>query len=220
MARRPALLKPTRLAVFIAACLAVAVLYFAQEVLVPLVLAVLLSFLLAPVVRFLERRRFGRIPAVLTTVVVAFAVIVEIGWIVGDQVVNLAQNVSHYQDEIVQKVRRLRGQGGGLADKFAGLGKEIEQAAGGAASQPDTAPANAGTAPTTADPGRPPLGSVVDPFYTVPLPSPRAPLKTMGEYLGVVLGPLGTGAIVVVFVVFMLLEKEDLRDRLIRLISG
>src|SRR5215218_7542624 len=111
MARRPALLKTSRLAVFIAACLAVAVLYFAQEVLIPLVLAVLLSFLLAPIVRFLERRRFRRVPAVLTTVAVAFAVIAEVGWVVGEQVVNLAQDAPQYQHEIVQKIRRFRGQG-------------------------------------------------------------------------------------------------------------
>jgi predicted PurR-regulated permease PerM len=221
MARRSALLKSSKLALFVAACLAVAVLYFAQEVLIPLVLAVLLSFLLAPVVRWLERKGLGRIPAVLATVVIAFAFILEIGWIVGGQLVNLAENAPQYQDEIFHKVRRLRGHGPGLAERVGQLGKEIEQAADGT-TRPATAPAEAGSAshaPTPA-PDRPPVGSLLDPFYTVPLPSPRAPLKTLGEYLGLVLGPLGTAAVVVVFVVFMLLEKEDLRDRMIRLISG
>jgi hypothetical protein len=54
----------------------------------------------------------------------------------------------------------------------------------------------------------------------VPLPAPRSPLKTLGEYLGLVLGPLGTAALVVVFVIFMLLEREDMRDRMIRLVSS
>ena len=204
MARRSTLLKTSRLALFVAACLAVAVVYFAQEVLIPLVLAVLLSFLLAPVVRFLERRGFARIPAVLATVAVAFAFILEIGWVVGEQLVNLADNAPQYQSEIVQKVRRVRGHGG-FASRIGELGKQIEAASEGPSSQPA---------------GRPPSGALADPFYTVPLPSPRAPLKTLGEYLGFVLGPLGTAALVVVFVVFMLLEKEDLRDRAIRLISG
>ena len=219
MPRRPALLKTSRLAVFVAACLAVAVLYFAQEVLIPLVLAVLLAFLLAPVVRFLERRRFRRVPAVLTTVVVAFAIIVEIGWVVGEQVVNLAHSAPQYQDEVVRKVLDLRGQGAGVFDRFGRMGKEIEQAADGGATRPAAGLPSPGFA-SGSDPNRPPQGSLVDPFYTVPLPTPRAPLKTVGEYLGLVLGSLGTGAIVVVFVVFMLLEKEDLRDRMIRLISG
>ena len=237
MARRAALLRTSGLAVFVAACLAVAALYFAQEVLIPLVLAVLLTFLLAPVVRYLERRRFGRVPAVLTTVVIAFAVLAEVGWVVGEQLVALADNLPLYQDELVQKVRRFRGQGEGFADRFGRLGRELEQAADGAASQPATAPtgaAAAGAAPGVATPGvatpgaatpgaatpqRPPVGSLADPFYTVPLPSPRAPLKTLGEYLGLALGPLGTGAVVVIFVVFMLLQREDLRDRVIRLIS-
>src|SRR3954467_588491 len=131
MARRSALLKTSRLALFVAACLAVAVLYFAQEVLIPLVLAVLLSFLLAPVVRWLERKGLRRIPAVLATVVIAFAFIVEIGWVVGGQLVNLADNAPQYQDEIVRKVRRFHGHGSGLAERVGELGKEIERAADG-----------------------------------------------------------------------------------------
>jgi predicted PurR-regulated permease PerM len=221
MPRRSTLLKRSRLNLFVAACLAVAVLYFAQEVLIPLVLAVLLTFLLAPVVRWLERKGLGRIPAVLATVVIAFAFILEIGWVVGGQLVNLAENAPQYQDEIVRKVRSFRGHGAGLAERVGQLGHEIEKAADGT-SRPSTEPAEAeanGSAPTT-QPDRSPLGSLLDPFYTVPLPSPRAPLKTMGEYLGLVLGPLGTAAVVVVFVVFMLLEREDLRDRMIRLVSG
>jgi predicted PurR-regulated permease PerM len=218
---RSTLLKRSRLTLFVAACLAVAVLYFAQEVLIPLVLAVLLSFLLAPVVRWLERKGLGRIPAVLATVVIAFAFILEIGWVVGGQLVNLADNAPQYQDEIVRKVRSFRGHGAGLAERVGQLGQEIEKAADGT-SRPSTEPAQAETTGTAAatQPDRSPVGSLLDPFYTVPLPSPRAPLKTLGEYLGLVLGPLGTAAVVVVFVVFMLLEKEDLRDRMIRLISN
>jgi predicted PurR-regulated permease PerM len=221
MPRRSTLLKRSRLNLFVAAYLAVATLYFAQEVLIPLVLAVLLTFLLAPVVRWLERKGLGRIPAVLATVVIAFAFILQIGWVVGGQLVNLAENAPLYQDEMVRKVRSFRGHGAGLAERVGQLGQEIEKAADGT-SRPSTEPAEAertGPAPAT-PPNRSPLGSLLDPFYTVPLPSPRAPLKTLGEYLGLVLGPLGTAAVVIVFVVFMLLEREDLRDRMIRLVSG
>ncbi|MBV8781930.1 MAG: AI-2E family transporter, partial [Phycisphaerae bacterium] len=58
-----------------------------------------------------------------------------------------------------------------------------------------------------------------NPIYTVALPAPVSPVKTLFQYLGFVLGPLGTGALVLVFVVFTLLEREDLRDRLIRVVS-
>ena len=62
-------------------------------------------------------------------------------------------------------------------------------------------------------------GSSDNPFYVIALPSRESPLKTLGAYVGYTLGPLGNAALVIVFVVFMLLDREDLRDRAIRLIS-
>jgi predicted PurR-regulated permease PerM len=194
----------------------VAGLYFAQEVLIPLVLAMLLAFLLAPLVRSLERQGLRRIPAVLAVVAVAFAMIFLLGWIVGGQVINVAENLPQYQDEIVRKVRQVRGGGSHLADRIGQMGREIEKATNGPAAGPAAGPSTSPTGPHAAFPS----GSVADPLYTVPLPSPRSPVSTLAEYLGLALGPLGTAALVIVFVVFMLLEREDLRDRMIHLVSG
>src|SRR5437764_7113380 len=97
-----------RAAVMIATCLTVAVLYVAQQVFIPLALAVLLAFLLAPVVTRLEHARLGRIASVLIVVGVAFAVIGALGWVVGRQVMFLAEDLPAYQGEIVKKVQRLR----------------------------------------------------------------------------------------------------------------
>ena len=197
----------------------VAGLYFAQEVLIPFVLAMLLAFLLAPLVRALERRGLRRVPAVLAVVAVAFALIFVLGWVVGRQVVDVAENLPQYQGEIVRKVRRVRGGGSALAERIGRMGREIEKAS----HAPDIGPLTAPATPPAVVPATGPIspsGSVADPFYTVPLPSPRSPVKTLAEYLGLALGPLGTAALVVVFVVFMLLEREDLRDRMIRLVSG
>jgi predicted PurR-regulated permease PerM len=207
--RTPA--KPSRLSPLVTACVLVAALYFAQEVLIPLVLAMLLSFLLAPAVRGLERR-LGRALSVVV-VACAFAVIGSLGWVVAEQVVDVADRMPQYQDEIVRKVRQVRGQGSALADKVARMGRAIEKAS------TDTQPA---TAPAGARLPRPPApdGTVANPVYTVPLPSPRSPLSSLGQYLGLALGPLGTGALVIVFTIFMLVEREDLRDRMIRLVSG
>src|SRR4051812_26779636 len=105
MARRTTILKNSRLVIVGAICVVVATLYFAQEVLIPLVLAVLLAFLLAPVVRYLERLRLGRVPAVLVVVGVAFGLVALLGWVVGGQLVHLAENIPQYQGEIVTKVR-------------------------------------------------------------------------------------------------------------------
>ena len=225
-----------RTAVMVATCLTVAILYVAQEVFIPLALAVLLAFLLAPVVTRLEHGwRLGRIASVLIVVGVAFAVIGTLGWVVGRQVMFLAEDLPAYQGEIVNKVQRLRGQAGGVGANIARLGKELERATNEPASKPAT-----GTKPPPAQQiARDPIGSVAreavggppqtsasppgwtlaNPLFTVALPAPVSPVKTLATYLGLVLGPLGTAGLVIVFVVFMLLEREDLRDRVIRLVS-
>lgn len=244
MARQAGLVKGTHISMIIAIGVAVAALYFAQEVLIPFALAVLLSFLLAPLVTWLERGRLGRVPAVLITVGIAFVFILGIGYVVTRQVINLAEALPRYQDEILHKVQRIRGGGGGISQKIEHLGQELQKAS----VEPSTLPAAAATQATTQlgitkaaeeqfapDPLRgvareamhappqaapTPAGSTpANPLYTVALPAPTSPVKTLGTYLGLVLSPLATAGLVVVFVVFMLLEREDLRDRLIRLIS-
>jgi predicted PurR-regulated permease PerM len=222
----------------------VALLYFAQEVLVPLALSVMLAFLLAPLSTRLERWRLGRVSSVLAVVGIAFAIILSVGWVVGRQLVQLAEDLPRYQDEMVQKAHRFRSTGAGFGTKIQKLGKELERAAEEPATHPTSAPA---TQPSTtgvvgaaarefgSEPmrgvareaiGGPPTTAPAaagttpaNPLYAVTLPAPVSPIKTMATYLGLVLGPLGTAALVVVFVVFMLLEREDLRDRMIQLIS-
>jgi predicted PurR-regulated permease PerM/CheY-like chemotaxis protein len=224
--------------VIIATVLTVAALYVAQQVLIPLALAVLLAFLLAPLVSRLERWRLGRVGAVLTVVAVAFAVIGGLGWVVGRQVVRLAEDLPKYQDEIVHKVRRLRGEAGGMGASIARLGKELERAAVEPATRSSDAKSTTRASATQATArestgavsretvggapaaGPPPPGSTPsNPLFAVALPAPASPVRTLSTYLGLVLGPLGTAGLVIVFVVFMLLEREDLRDRVIRLVS-
>src|SRR5215471_3513247 len=78
-------------ATLIVAAIVIAGLYFARPVLVPLALALLLSLLLAPAVRWLQLRGLGRVPAVLATVVAAFVVIAGFAGVVGEEAINLAQ---------------------------------------------------------------------------------------------------------------------------------
>src|SRR5271154_5084949 len=72
---------------------AVATLYFAREILIPLAFALTLTFLLAPVVAFLERLRAGRFVSVLTTVLVSMAVAGGIGWVIANQLVDVANQL-------------------------------------------------------------------------------------------------------------------------------
>src|SRR4051812_34544386 len=84
----------------------VAALYFAQAVLIPLAVALLLAFLLAPVVGWLERCRVGRIAAVLIAVGTALAVLGSIGWTVERQFVDVAERLPDYRENIENKFRR------------------------------------------------------------------------------------------------------------------
>lgn len=93
------------------------------------------------------------------------------------------------------------------ADQFAPdpIKGAAREAIGATASTPTTQPA-IGASPA-------------NPFFAVALPAPVSPIKTLGTYLGLVLGPLGNAGLIAVFVVFMLLEREGMRDRMIRLVS-
>ena len=224
-----------RSAVMIATCLTVAILYVAQEVFIPLALAVLLAFLLAPVVTRWSAR-LGRIASVLIVVGVAFAVIGALGWVVGRQVMFLAEDLPAYQGEIVNKVQRLRGQAGGVGANIARLGKELERATNEPASKPASGTANP---PPSQKFARDPIGSVAreavggppqtstsppgwtlaNPLFTVALPAAGLACQDAGNVPRPGARTLGTAGLVIVFVVFMLLEREDLRDRVIRLVS-
>ena len=236
----PPAARTSRLLIAITVAMGIAALYFAQELLVPVALSALLSFLLAPMADRVERLRVGRVAAVLLVVLVAFSLVGGLAYTVGDQVVSLAENLPKYQDEIVRKVRTLEGTGSGVIDKARKFGNEMSEKVSRPATAPTSAPTTQGPlGEATSEIGRNPAGAVArelqggppreaagvlgstpeNPGFVVALPAPVSPVKTLGAYLGIVLGPLGTAGLVVVFVIFILLEREDLRDRLIRLIS-
>lgn len=185
--------------------LVVAILYFGQDLLVPLVLAVLLSFVLAPVVRLLRRVGIPRLIAVLVTVLLAAAFILGTGVLMGRQVTQLAQNVPLYQATISQKVSGLQSTGG-ILDRVT----EVMQTVGRGMREPETATPPRTTTPTARTPEIPPLPVEV----RIPDPTPMEMLRRVVEPL---LGPLATAGIVGILVIFILLYREDLRDRLIRL---
>ena len=89
--------------------IAVGALYFAREVIVPLALAILLSFALGPLVVLLRRWHFGRIPSVIAAVLFAFLVIFGVVALIGGQITHLAENLPQYQSNITNKIHALRG---------------------------------------------------------------------------------------------------------------
>ncbi|HEY4971236.1 MAG TPA: AI-2E family transporter [Steroidobacteraceae bacterium] len=190
----------------------VTALYFGRELFVPLALAVLLSFAFAPLVRLLRRWHFGRLPSVIATVAVAFLLIFAIGAVMGSQLTYLAQNLPTYQTNVVEKIRAISGTATaktGIVGRASGmledLKNEITTTPGG--NPPRPLPA---TSPGT--------GSKPVPVE-IHQPDP-GPLQVIQNVVTPLLQPLTIAGIVIVFVVFFLLQREDLRDRFIRLIGS
>lgn len=190
--------------------LAIGGLYLGQDIFIPFALAILLSFALTPLVNWLRRLKLPRIAAVLIAVTLAFVLIGGIGFVVGRQIVQLASNLPTYQSTITQKIRSLQqtAPGGGIVEKVTStledLGKEIS-----GEEKSEDKPAQA---------SGPALGGTSQEPVTVRLepPSPR-PLEVIQTIVGPLLAPLATAGLVIIFVIFVLLEREDLRDRFIKL---
>ncbi len=216
------------LAALNAAAIMVAALYFGRELLVPMVLAVLLAFVLAPLATLLQRARIGKVPAVLVAVALAFAVILGIGVVVGRQATTLAEGFPAYQATIQDKVKSLT-VGAELIGRLNGT---VQSVLAGGAEPPPAAPAVSAPAvpvPPPARPGRVAPAPVAAPAVpAVPAAAPPAGeggagfSSTFGivrSVAGPLFGPLATMGVVVVFVLFVLLYREDLRDRLVRLVG-
>ena len=180
---------------FAGCVLVVAVLYWAQAVLVPIALAILLTFVLAPPVTWLQRW-IGRVPAVLTIVVLVFSILGLAGWGLARQMDHLAEDLPRYRANIRAKIADVRGAGkGGTVEKLQETIDDI-----------------------TTDLGKSevPRGTVLRP---VVVSTEQVTGFSGFTWLGPVVGPLGTAGLVLVLVIFMLLERRDLRDRLIGLVG-
>ena len=200
---------PSGLATLAVGVTVVAALYFGHEVLVPIVLAVLLSFILAPVVGLLQRWHLGRVVPVIAAVLVALGVILALGSVVGVQLAQLATDLPRYQATIGRKVDALRaGALGRASDLAKEVGRKVQDAAG-------QAPAGA-PAPAAA----PPAGTPENPLTVRLSEAPPAPVELARRVLEPVVHPLATLGIVLVVAVFLLLQREDLRDRMIRLFGA
>jgi predicted PurR-regulated permease PerM len=193
----------------------VAALYFGREVLVPIALAFLLSFVLAPLVRVLRRLRVGRAPSVLITVLFAFLLISGIGTLIGSQAAELAGNLALYESTITRKIGSLQSEatGSGIIGRasstLSDLKKEItrtaEKAREGATAPPETAPHG--------DQSPKPIPVEIH-------APPPAPFEIIRSIIGPLAGPLTTAGIVIVFLTFILFQREDLRDRFIHLVGA
>ncbi len=180
---------------FAGCMLVVVVLYWAQTVLVPIALAILLTFVLSPPVTWLERW-IGRIPAVLAMVTLVFTILGLAGWGLARQMDHLAEDLPRYRVNILAKIADVRGAGkGGSVEKLQDTIEDIKTDLGKSAA---------------------PTGTSSRPVVVT---SEQVAGFSGFTWLSPIVGPLGTAGLVLAMVIFMLLERRDLRDRLIGLLG-
>lgn len=188
----------------VAVVAALATLYFGRGILVPLALALLVSFALEPLVARLERWRIGRAWSVAIVMGALIIVLTCVGWVVITQLKGVVDELPRHRAAITSKMEVLSGHLKAVEEASRQLVPTPE-----ATEPPKSAPA--GPAPGTA----PEL-----PLYVTPADPGPTLLRQLPGVLASLLNPIGTAGIVMLFAVFMLLHREDLRNRCIRLISN
>jgi predicted PurR-regulated permease PerM len=197
-------------AAFLAA-MVVATLYFGREVLVPIALAIILSFVLAPLTRLLQGWQFPRSLSVITVVLLAFAGIFGLGGVIASQVAQLAGDLPRYQATMEQKIKSLRGPTGTTetleraADVLQNLRTQINKPKD-LRSEPSAGQTQSDTRE------REPAPIPVE----VRQPTPST-LESISALIAPLVHPVATTGIIVIFVIFILLQREDLRNRFIKL---
>ena len=190
------------------AALIILALYFGREIFVPVALSVLLSFVLAPFVIRLNSLRIPRTASVLIVVFFGFAIIFSLGGLMVSQATRLAAKLPGYQQTLSDKVESLRGLmgGSGTLEQASTVLKELRTELQHGET---TGQSNNGLERQASD-------KAIPIPVEVRQPDPGA-LTTLGRIIEPLLSPLTTTGIVVIFVTFILLQREDLRNRLVRL---
>jgi predicted PurR-regulated permease PerM len=191
----------------VVAVVVIVTLYFARIVLIPFALALLFTFILTPLVKILERVRFGRTPSALLVVLLAVAACAAVGWTVTKQFSQVVDQLPDYKANIRTKLTSLHWSSHHALDNASQTMTEISK--------------DLATAPTAQRSGD---ATMTHPTLMRPTPEPKPipvevvkppalPLESMQNVLGL----LASVLIVLVFTIFMLIRREDLRNRLISL---
>lgn len=190
----------------IAFVLAIAALYFGRTAFIPLALALVLSFLLTPFVNLLEKIRVKRIASVLVVVILALGLIGVATWAVTGQLFEIMVHLPDYKANIDAKIRSLHGSRDGKLSKatvsIEEFNKELTAVPGQMSGQAEKSAGSSRQSHPIAVQVTPPASTAV---------------QELSELLGPLTGVMETATIVVIFTMFMLVKREDLRNRAIRL---
>jgi predicted PurR-regulated permease PerM/methylmalonyl-CoA mutase cobalamin-binding subunit len=227
-------------------------LWWGRPILLPVAIAVLLSFLLSPVCDWLERHRVPRAMSVVAVVTGAFIMLGALGFAVFNGINQLGGNIDRIYGNVAVKIDRMpfgNGQGtiGKVQETIENVEERLEERAAETVSE-DSDDENVATRPAT-EPAMPRAGSdgplpgadldgatsrvttqpatraargdsAEVPVYVTPVPRELTPLERVGDFLGVIAGPLGAAGLVIIFTFFILFQRDDLRDRIITLAAG
>jgi predicted PurR-regulated permease PerM len=189
----------------IATLLVIATLYYGRQLLIPVALGLVFSFLLTPVVSLLEKTHVGRVASVLVVIALTLGLLCTVSWKVAGQLVEIAANFSDYKDNIDFKIKTLRVSKDGKLSKASATVTELNKELGAVSGKIAAAPG----ADKTQRPVRPIPVQMAPPATNL--------LQDLRSLLGPLAGVLGTAVVVIILTVFMLLNREDLRNRAIRL---
>ncbi len=201
MRRSETLAKSTWIVTLASVAVVVAALYLAKGVLLPVIMAVLFTFMLSPACDWLERRRLGRGPAVLITATLTFAALGVIVWTAISQMSDLAPKIAEYQGNIEAKFKSLNNLATSTISRVTRTTQTI-----GATLEETTAAAQIAE-------------QREHPYDVRVISTPPSPLEVFGGMFGTVLEGLASAGIVMLLVLFFLFRREDLRDRFIRLVG-
>jgi predicted PurR-regulated permease PerM len=182
---------------FLTLALVTVALYWAQAVLIPVALAILLAFVLSPVVAWLQRRGLPRTPAVVVAVLFAFALLMAVGSTITWQLQSLARDLPQFQAHVTDKVNGLReATKGTFLENFQHFAQEVSQ------QLQRNQPAAPDHAPTP-----------------VPVRERTSVLGQVQVIAGTVAELTAAAVLAVVLVIFMLVSREELRNRVVRLLG-
>lgn len=186
--------------------LVVFILWAGKAVIVPIAMAVFITFLLSPVTRYLENRGLKRVWASMLTIVGALLLTTVFGWVLSLQVTDLARTLPKHREQIKKKVSDLRQSGGGIVSSFMELIEDVSKEEK-RTSHSETVITETGTSIIQG----PPKPAEKEPVMIVKQEEPSVLVKLSSA--ATVIEPVAHSAIVLIFVIFMLIGAQDLRDR-------
>jgi predicted PurR-regulated permease PerM len=189
----------------IAVGVTIALLFFGRQIFIPIALALVLSFLLTPFVGWLQVVRFRRAPAVLTVMTLCIALMATVGWMVTGQLLEIMGHMDDYRANVEEKIQALRPHKGTPLTQATKTVQELNKELSN--------PAEIGKSSKNAD-GTPRAANPIPVQVTAP---PANFVQELRAILGPLAGPMETAGMVIIFSTFMLIYREDLRNRLIRL---